>query len=88
MKFKEKNYKKYNKYTKRTYQHNEQQCPACKKWFESIGRGTNIRQHIRIIAKEEAFYKSLGIIKKTPHLNFYIKSVVVVPHSQKFIWKI
>lgn len=88
MQFKERDRRVYLKFLGYSEKRHETQCPVCKEWFRTFGRSNNVRQHVHIIAKNEAFLKAMGLINKTPHLNFYKKSVVVHEYTKKFMWKI
>ena len=90
MTFKERIKRVYIPGLKRYEMAHQIQCPACKAWFSSLDRrrSGNVRQHIHILAKEEAFHNALDLKTKTPHLNFYKKNVVVRPDSKKFVWTI
>lgn len=89
MTFKERNKRVYIPGLHRYEKQHQIQCPVCKAWFHSLGgRSGNVRQHIHILAKEEAFHKALDLKTKTSHLNFYKKNVVIKLDSKKFIWKI
>ena len=45
------------------------QCPICKTWHFRTSKYI----HFTSSAKREALQQAAGIIKKTPHLDFYLK---------------
>lgn len=52
------------------YEYEQYQCPICKKWLYKSAKYI----HFTSTARKEAMEKSTGVIKKTPHLDFYIKN--------------
>jgi len=75
---------KFN-WTDKTWINDEYQCPVCKQWFR-CKRG-NVEHHITLLAKEEAFKKSLGMKNSCKHLTILKRNVHILKDKMKIIWK-
>jgi hypothetical protein len=51
------------------WSHTEYQCPICKTWHYKTAKYI----HFSAKAKKEALLKASNLLKKTPHLDFYLK---------------